>query len=232
MKKTVKINFAAFFSLFFLLSGCNANHPTGDPSGALVGGAIGAGSAALLGGSKSVIAVAGIGGGALGYYLTTLRYDSGGVIRACGQVYTVGDYTGIYIPSDQLFEPNTADFKPQAAPILDSVADVLQRYPNNNIIVSGNTSGFDRPRRELQLSEKRAQRVSAYLWNAGITNGSFKEQSIELDNRKLTYVGYGDYFPIASTLTNHGIRENSRIQITSYPGSFPKLACKTMKDVC
>jgi outer membrane protein OmpA-like peptidoglycan-associated protein len=206
-------------SLF--LSGCTFNpfttnnHTTGSATGAVVGAAAGAGGVALLGGPKQLMAIAGIGGGMLGYYVTTLRYDSAGVIRRGGQVYQVGDFVGINIPSDNLFEPNTAEFLPQAEPILDSAANVLKRFPNNNILISGNTSGFAAPRWERRLSQRRAQKVAAYFWNQGINN--FKDKSIEM--RRLNYVGYGDYFPISQTYTNDGIRQNSRIQITSYPSN-------------
>lgn len=191
------------------------NHTTGSATGTLIGAGVGAGGVALAGGTKPFIALGGLGGGALGYYMTTLRYDSGGIMQAGGQVYKVGDVVGIYIPSDQLFESNTAEFRPQAHDILDSVANVLERNPNNNIMISGNTSGFSRTRWELRLSEERAKKVSAYLWNEGINQ--FKEPGI--DTRKLTYVGYGDYFPLANTYTNDGIRANSRIQIISYPST-------------
>lgn len=208
-----KLTSVSLIFAVFLLTGCNTHHPTGSATGALIGAGVGAGSVALLGGSKSLMVGAGLGGGAIGYYVTTLRYDSGGVIQSGGKVYRVGDTLGIYIPGDALFEPNTAEFTPEAPAILDSVADILQRYPDNNVIISGNTSGFGTSKWEQHLSQKRAQKVSSYLWNAGIND--FKHHSIE--TRKLTYVGYGDYFPISSTLTNKGVRENNRIQITSYP---------------
>ena len=191
------------------------NHTTGSPIGAAVGAGIGAGGVAAIGGPKLYMGLAGIGGGMIGYYVTTLRYASGGVISGGGQVFQIGDYVGIYIPTDNLFEPNTADFTPQANAILDSAAAILERYPNNNILISGNTSGFGRPKWERSLSLRRARAVSSYLWNAGINN--FKNPGIDM--RKLEYVGYGDYFPISSTLTNKGLRSNSRIQITSYPSN-------------
>lgn len=220
MKREARVTGALILSLLFL-SGCTFNpfttnnHTTGSPAGAVVGAGAGAGGVALLGGSKTLMVLAGLGGGAVGYYVTTLRYESGGIIQSGGQVYQVGEFIGIYIPTDKLFEPNTADFIPQAVPILESTVTVLKRNPNNNIIISGNTSGFYRSRWELSLSEKRAQKVASYLWNAGINQ--FKDQSIE--TRKLNYVGYGDYLPIANDYTNEGIRQNSRIQITSYPSN-------------
>lgn len=215
-----------FCSLFLAACSYNPftfhNNTTGSPTGAIVGAGVGAGSMALLTSSKPLLLLGGIGGGMLGYYVTTLRYDAGGIIHGCGTVYQVGNFIGIVIPTDKLFESNSADFLPKAKPILDSTAAVLARYPNNNILISGNTSGFSRTRWERKLSEKRAQKVSAYLWSAGV--GSFKSSSN--DTRKLNYVGYGNYFPIASDITNNGIRQNSRIQITSYPTSYDLLLDK------
>lgn len=213
MDSKAKLIFATLIST--LLSSCAYNpfiannRTTGNPAAAVVGAGIGAGGVALLGGSKPTMAVAGIAGAVIGYYVSTLRYDSGGVIQAGGTVYRIGDQVGIYIPTDNLFEPNTDRFLPQAAPILESVAAIIERYPNHNILISGNTSGFYRPRWEQNISERRAQKISAYLWNEEINN-------VYRPGRKLNYVGYGDYFPISSDLTNKGIRENSRVQITLY----------------
>lgn len=218
MKRKVSLLCSVILALP-LLASCSYNpfiadnHETGSPIGAAIGAGAGAGGVAALGGTKLAMVVGGLAGGAAGYYVTTLRYDSGGIMQSGGNVYTIGDMVGIYIPSEKLFEPNTDEFLPQAYDILQSTSTVLARYPKNNIMISGNTSGFYRPRWEKNLSERRAQKVSAYLWNAGINN--FKNPGIDL--RRLNYVGYGDYFPISQKLTNQGIRENSRIQITSYP---------------
>lgn len=215
-----KVNIVCLFTLSLsLLAGCTYNpflmdnHTTGSPMAAGIGAGVGAGTIALLGGSKAMMVAGGLAGGAIGYYATTLRYASGGVLLAGGKVYKIGDYLGIYIPTDNLFESNTADFLPKAKPILDSTAAILKRYPNHNIIISGNTSGFYRARWEQNLSERRAQKVAAYLWNAGINHNNPR-----LMFDKLNYAGHGDYFPVAKSLHNDGVRANSRIQITSYPG--------------
>jgi outer membrane protein OmpA-like peptidoglycan-associated protein len=202
-----------------LLAGCSFNpfstnnRLTGSATGALAGTVIGAGGTAIFTSSKASIAAAGIGGGLIGYYVTTLRYASGQTIQSGGQVFQVGEKIGIYIPTDKLFEPNTAEFLPNAPAILDSVVALLERVPNHHIFISGNSSGFSSARREQILSVKRAAKVAGYLWDAGI--GAFQENSN--NTRKLTYVGYGNYFPLANTYTNKGIRSNSRIQITAYP---------------
>jgi outer membrane protein OmpA-like peptidoglycan-associated protein len=199
------------------------NDLTGSATGTAIGAVAGGGVAALAGASKTEIALAGIVGGLAGYYVTTLDFASGGVTHVGGQVYTLGDYATIEIPSDRLFDVNTSDFLPEANPILDSVLSILNRYPNSNIMVSGNTTGFYTDKFERKLSEDRARQVAAYLWAHGINNfmdAGSNVGGMNGDNsyrRRLRYVGYGSYFPISSTLTAEGLRENNRIQITVYP---------------
>jgi outer membrane protein OmpA-like peptidoglycan-associated protein len=211
--------YIGYLAIGLSLSACSYNpmvrdnHTTGSPLGAAIGAGVGAGSVGLLGGSKFYIGLAAVGGGAIGYYVTTLRYDAGGVIEGGGDVYKVGEFVGISIPTDKLFEPNSAEFTENAPYILDSAVDVLNRYPTHNILISGSTSGFGRPRYETELSLKRARAVSSYLWKSGIND--FKTQSNDM--RKLDYVGYGNYFPVGNADSNSSIRANSRIQITSYP---------------
>lgn len=192
----------------------NDNHLTGSPVGTAIGAGIGGGIGYVAGGnSVGYGLLGGLLGGSVGYYVTTLRFDSGGVIQSGGVVYTLGDYVGIEVPTDKLFDANSDEFLYEADPILDSIVAVLNRYPNNNVLISGNTSGFGTRKWELKLSEARARQVASYLWAHGIT--PFKSQSIDM--RKLSYVGYGNFFPISNNIKAHSIRENSRIQITSYP---------------
>jgi len=137
MKKDIgKLNtlLKLFISLICLtiLNACNYNpflannRTTGNPTTAVVGAGVGVGVVGLLGGTKPMMALAGIGGGALTYYLTSLRNDAWGIYQAGGQVYVLGQYVGIYIPTDNLFDYNTADFIPGYRNTLDSVVAVLQ----------------------------------------------------------------------------------------------------------
>ncbi len=213
MTQIFHLRIACTIALAFSLASCDFNHLTGNAVGPVAGAAIGAGGAAMFGASKPEIALLGLGGAGIGYYVTTLRFASGGVVQAGGQVYGIGDYATIEIPTDKLFDTNTAELLPEADPILRSAVVVLNRYPKNNIIVSGNTSGFGPVKFEQKLSEDRARAVANFLWSHGI--GDFQGNSINM--RKLNYVGYGNYFPIANHIRAQSIRQNSRIQITAYP---------------
>lgn len=220
------------FTLLLSLVSCSYNpfstnnELTGSAGGALAGGVIGAGGAALLGAQKSVIALAGLGGATLGYYMTTINFAAGGVVKAGGQVYSVGDYVTIEIPSDNIFDENSSDLLPEAAPALQSAVAVLEHYPNNSIMVSGNTSGYGTMRYERSLSEARAERVAAYLWAHGINAFKASDSTASNPTRKLMYVGYGNYFPIANNIKSASIRSNSRVQITSFPSSVELGLCK------
>lgn len=217
---TCKSHIFLILVLSFSLYGCTVNpfRPeatefTGTATGTVIGAGAGAGLGYLLGGSKGIVGLTTLGGAAAGYYVSTLRFASGGIIQNCGQVFTLGDYTTIDIPSDRLFDVNTADFSEDAGGILHSVVAVLNRYPSSNIIISGNTSGFGPAKWERHLSEARASQVAAYLWAHGIN--SFQQNGMRF--RKLTYVGYGNYFPIANNIQSCSIRQNSHVQITVYP---------------
>lgn len=226
-----------FFLTFALLSLCGCsfnpfssnNEMTGKPMPAFAGAGIGAGTAALLGGSKYTVALAGLGGAALGYYLSTLNYASGGINQVNGQVYTQGDYLTIEFPTDKIFEDNSAELLPAAGPALQSVVDVLSRYPNSNIMVSASTSGFGTRRYELQLSERRARVVTTYLWAHGINAFKGNDFDPSAPTRKLIYVGYGDLVPIANNIKAASIRSNSRVQITAYPSKYQLELCDGQK---
>lgn len=213
--------------LSIILSSCSFNpflennHLTGDPLWTAIGAGTGGGIMAGLHAPGFVTGLSALGGGAIGYYATTLRFAAGGVIQVGGTVYKVGDFVGIYVPTDKLFDPNSAEFTWRAPAILDSVVAVLCRYPDNHILISGNTNGFASDKYERMLSEQRAKAVASYLWAHGIS--VFMGQSIH--TRKLTYVGYGNYFPIANNITHQGIRANARIQITSYPTNLQLQLC-------
>ena len=216
----IRVKFFVIFTLMLTLTACSynplsdSNHNTGSPVAAATGGAVGLGAAAAAGIEYwPALAAATIGGASIGYYVSTLRFSASGIVHSGGQVYQLGDYVTIEIPADILFDTNSADLLPEAEPVLLSARDVINRYCCQSILISGNSSGIATTRYERKLTEARASVVASFLWANGV-NG-FQKNSNE--TRKLDYVGYGNYFPIAHNLNNDSLRANSRIQITLYP---------------
>jgi hypothetical protein len=197
----------------------DSNNNTGNPVALIGGAAAGAGTTAAFNASVPVIAGAGVAGAGLGYYLSTLRFASGGIIKLGGQVYTIGDYVIIDLPTDNMFDTNTTEFLPGADLALDGAVAVLKRYPHHNIIISGNTSGYGSTVYQKHISQERAGMVASYLWAHGITDSGVKpfQDTSANGGRDLIYVGYGNNYPIANDLRIHSIRSNSRIQIVAFP---------------
>ena len=217
----VNIRSLLLICLALALPGCSYNpfstdnHLTGKPVGAAIGGTAGAGTAALAGASRSMVAVAGLGGAALGYYLTTIDFISGGIKQAGGDVLTQGDCITISLPTWRLFETGSTTFLPAAGPALDSTAQILTDFPDDDILISGNSSGYGMSKAEKRLTRRQASKIAGSLWAHGLS--AFKQDG--MTRRHLIIMGNGARFPIANTITAKGISENSRIQISACPST-------------
>jgi chemotaxis protein MotB len=110
----------------------------------------------------------------------------------------------IEINTDILFSSGAGDFAPQAAPVLDKLADVLKPFPNP-IRVEGHTD--DRPIRTAafpsnwELSAARAASVVHEFTKAGI------------DPLRLEIVGFGEFHPRQPNDTAEGRNANRRVAI-------------------
>jgi len=193
------------------------NPLTGSALGTVAGGGVGYGITKLLkvnnGGAIAALTLSGAG---VGYYLSSQRFASSEMVQAGGKVFTLGQYVTINLPTDNLFLANSSEFAPNTESVLASAASVLSRYPQNNVVISGNMSGFGSNRFEKTLSQARARQVAAFLWAHGFN--SFNDTSNNT-HRLLMYTGYGSYFPVANHEKAASIRQNSRIEITAFPSS-------------
>ena len=110
----------------------------------------------------------------------------------------------IEINTDILFPSGAGEFSPQAAPVLDKLADVLKPFPNP-IRVEGHTD--NRPIKTAsfpsnwELSAARAASVVHEFTKAGI------------DPLRLEIVGFGEFHPRQSNDTVEGRNANRRVAI-------------------
>lgn len=206
-----------FLLTCLLLTGCT-RHLSGDQSHeAATGAAIGAvalgGAAALAHASPAGVVAAGAGGAVAGYLIASRSLPSHHILSLGGSVLQTGDCVTVLLPSDSLFEINTARFQENVTPVLASTVRILNDYPQNDVVISGNSSGFGTDSREIRLTARRASRVAHWLQQNGLSR--FRESGMERRCEVIT--GNGDRFPIASPLTLSGVRTNSRIQISACP---------------
>jgi outer membrane protein OmpA-like peptidoglycan-associated protein len=101
-----------------------------------------------------------------------------------------------------LFQSSKAVITASSKPILDQLGDVLNKYPDVEIEVSGHTDSSGRKSSNQKLSQLRADAVKEYL----VTQHN-------IDEDKVSSVGYGQDFPIVSNETPEGRALNRRIEI-------------------
>lgn len=135
------------------------------------------------------------------YSLQGVSAEIANIESVGGQVYRVGSYININLPTDELFVASTAEWQAQADMVLPSVLAIIQHFPEHRVLIAGHTGGFSSANRELHLSDARARQFALYLRAHRITY----------------FVGYGDYFPVANNWTHSGLRDNRRLHIIISP---------------
>jgi OOP family OmpA-OmpF porin len=99
------------------------------------------------------------------------------------------------------FEFNKDRLRPDSKTVLDTVVEIMKRYPDMKVEVAGHTDNVGSDSYNQKLSEKRAEAVRQYLINAGIASGN------------MTAMGYGEKEPIATNDTDEGRELNRRVEL-------------------
>ena len=180
----------------FAFSGCTSVNPytgqqqvsnttagagIGAVGGALIGGLVGGGRGAAIG-----AAAGGIGGAVVGSSMDREQAELGARLRGTGvQVRKVGNSVKLIMQSDVTFAFNSANINRKFYPVLNSVSDVLRKYDNTNVLISGYTDNTGNPTYNQRLSEARARSVLRILADDGVSRN------------RLFARGFGERHPIA-----------------------------------
>ena len=222
MKHVFKLTLAA--SLAVSLAACQTqNDPvTGRPqvnntaAGAGLGALTGAVAGLLIAKDKSggdqrkaALIGAGIGalvGGAAGNYMDRQEAELRQQLASTGvSVIRQGDYIILNMPGNVTFATDQDQLNPGFFPVLDSVASVLNSYPQTLLDIDGHTDNTGSAQYNQALSERRAVSVAQYLNSRGI------------DPRRLLVVGFGQTQPIAPNNSEAGRAANRRVEIRISP---------------
>ena len=111
------------------------------------------------------------------------------------------DASGCWAIQGVKFETNKWDIKPVFYPLLDAVADVLQRNHSLRVQVQGHTDNVGTAKYNQGLSNKRAEAVTEYFTGKGVPK------------QRLNAVGYGLTRPAASNRSPEGRAQNRRVQL-------------------
>lgn len=109
-----------------------------------------------------------------------------------GIVLTIGDV---------LFATGKANLSPDANKSVTKLAEFLRKYPNRDVLIEGHTDSVGSDDYNLTLSRNRADSVKNKLVGDGIEAG------------RITTMGYGKKFPLASNDTKAGKAQNRRVEV-------------------
>jgi outer membrane protein OmpA-like peptidoglycan-associated protein len=104
---------------------------------------------------------------------------------------------------DIRFFPDSARMLPGEQLKLDRIAEILTRYPNRDIMVSGHAALAGSRDYLMSLSQQRAKAVADYLLSKNVRSAD-----------RIVIRGYGAERPIADNNTEEGMRRNRRVEIT------------------
>lgn len=105
-----------------------------------------------------------------------------------------------FILENIYFETAKANLLPESFQTLDSLYNLLIKYPTMEILISGHTDSEGKHKYNLVLSESRALAVYSYLIERGISS------------LRLNFKGFGKMQPIATNETIKGRQINRRVE--------------------
>lgn len=82
----------------------------------------------------------------------------------------LGSGTSIRLPSDPLYEYDSADLQPGAMTELQKLATLIKRNPRATFTIEGYSDSFGSPEYNLELSQRRADSVARYLVEGLVVN--------------------------------------------------------------
>lgn len=212
MRTTIKHFFVIVFTASLLFS-CdatrNANNKQkgtviGATGGAVIGGVVG--NNVGEGNTALGAIIGGVVGGAAGAYIGNRMDEQAKQIEEeipGAEVERVGE--GINVTFDEtsgvFFDTEKYNINSKSADALDRLANIFKEYPNSNILIEGHTDSTGADAYNLTLSKNRAQAVTDYLRNKGISSG-------RMDTK-----WYGENQPKYDNSTVEGRAKNRRVEL-------------------
>lgn len=211
MQTSTTTRLLGVLAISLITAGCNTINPyTGESqtSRAIKYGAVGGVVCALIGAGESGQRArnAGLGCGAIGAgvgaYMDAQEAELRQELEGSGvQVQRNGDQLNLIMPGNVTFNTNEFAVRGEFYSVLDSVAQVLAKYKDTRLMVSGHTDSTGAADYNYNLSTRRATSVANYLAGRGV------EQS------RLIAQGMGPDQPIASNASEAGKAQNRRVEL-------------------
>ena len=208
-----KIAFLAIASAL-ALTACTTNPYTGEQQ-ASKAATYGAGAAAVCGlvgaidsgkHARNAALGCGIVGAGVGAYMDVQEAKLREQLEGTGvRVVREGDNIRLVMPGNITFQTDSYNLRGDFYPVLNSVGEVLSKYGDTTIRVSGHTDNTGSRAYNQTLSERRAGSVADYL----VTR--------EVIRSRMLVQGQGFDQPIADNGTSQGRSQNRRVELYILP---------------
>lgn len=176
----------------------NSGAMSGAIAGALAGQAIGQDTKGTLIGAAAGALL----GTAVGSSIQQQENEFRNVLYSSGVgIVNTGRSILLTLPGGLTFPIDGAKIKPEFTRQLNSIAYVLNKYPNSRIKITGHTDNTGSYNHNLNLSEQRAYSVRNYLVRQGV------------GSQRITSLGMASDLPVASNASKAGRQANRRVTI-------------------
>lgn len=176
----------------------------GATGGAVIGGVIG--NNVGEGNTALGAIIGGVVGGAAGAYIGNRMDEQAKQIEEeipGAEVERVGE--GINVTFDEtsgvFFDTEKYNINAQSGEALNRLANIFKEYPDSNILIEGHTDSTGADAYNLTLSKNRAQAVTDYLRNKGVSSG------------RMNTKWYGETQPKYDNSTVEGRAKNRRVEL-------------------
>ncbi|MDP5065461.1 MAG: OmpA family protein [Haliea sp.] len=210
----MRLSFVTAITASVLLSACTTNPYTGQQQ-ASKAATYGAGAAAVCGlvgaidsgkHARNAALGCGIVGAGIGAYMDVQEAKLREQLQGTGvQVAREGDNIRLIMPGSITFESNSYNLRGGFYPALNSVGEVLSKYADTTLRITGHTDNTGQRAMNQTLSERRAGSVADYLVTRSVARSRILVQGVAFDQ------------PIADNTTEQGRSQNRRVELYILP---------------
>jgi len=211
MKVVTIFRTAVAATSLLVLAACTTTNPyTGEQqtSRAVTYGAVGGVVCGLVGATgnsrrarNAALGCGAIGAG-IGAYMDAQEAELREQLQGTGvQVRRNGDQLDLIMPGNITFNTNEYSIRPDFFPVLDSVSQILYKYVDTRLMVTGHTDSTGARDYNYGLSDRRASSVANYMATRGV------------DQNRLITQGMGPDRPVTSNDSESGRSMNRRVEL-------------------
>ena len=197
-----------------LVAGCTTNPYTGEQQVSKAA-TYGAGAAAVCGlvgaidssqHARNAALGCGIVGAGVGAYMDVQEAKLREQLQGTGvSVVREGDNIRLVMPGNITFQTDSYNLRGDFYPVLNSVGEVLSKYADTTIRLTGHTDNTGSRQYNQTLSERRASSVADYLVTRQVERSRMLVQGVAFDQ------------PIADNGTAQGRAQNRRVELYILP---------------